>query len=226
MPWQNLQQAFGNTPAAFMTQLTPPPVHTAPNSRSWQPALPAPRVQVIAPAITSEIALRGDHRNPQAVDQANGLWYHQFLNPPLPPAGAQVNYPPGTWLGTHRGPAAGGPTGGVFEYPAARYNPNTHQAGPGQAPYVSCTRHVGVAKGFAGPTGFVYLVRVNVGVDYNQFAGGNALQAEVMALQGIALRDIIAVRRLADNQVLLNLGFRQDNMTPAEFNTGIVLLSG
>src|ERR1700731_542233 len=75
----------------------------------------------------------------------------------------------GLWA--HKAWAVG--TGGT----RTQRNPDTHQAGPGNTIYVSCSRDLSVAKGFAFG-GYVYVFRVNAGVDYNRYTGGNASQAE------------------------------------------------
>ncbi|MBX6363522.1 MAG: hypothetical protein IRZ00_06610 [Gemmatimonadetes bacterium] len=197
MPWAVYPvPAVGHTPGSLFTQNNPAPLATPANTRSWKPAVPTALAPPIGAALTSELALRGDHRTPNQVDQAGGLWSHLFRNPD------------------------------AGDHGALRYDPDRHQAGPGQAQYVSFTRDIAVAKGFAGPTGYVYLARINVGVDYNQYRGGNAMQAEVMALHGVALRDILAARSMATNQILLNLSFQPAGMTPATFNAAIALLSG
>ena len=100
------------------------------------------------------------------------------------------------------------------------HNPDQHQAGPGATIYVSCTRDLGVAKGFAGG-GYVYVLRVNAGVDYNAFRQGNALQAEVMAIRGAALADIIGARNVTNNGVFVNTDFQQAGMTQAQWNAAL-----
>jgi hypothetical protein len=89
---------------------------------------------------------------------------------------------------------------------------------------VSFTRDIAVAKGFAGPSGYVYLARVNVGIDYNAFVGGNAQQAEVMAEQGVALRDIYAVRVQATGMIMTNSDFQVNNIAPGSLAAALVVL--
>lgn len=105
----------------------------------------------------------------------------------------------------------------------AGHDPDVHQAGPGATIYVSCTRDLGVAKGFAFG-GYVYVLRVNAGVDYNAFRNGNAAQAEVMAIRGAALADIIGARNVANNALFVNTGFQQAGMAPAQWHAAMQAL--
>jgi len=222
MAWHPMAPAVTPTAGAMMTFNNPPATPVPPNSRSWSPAIPTARQPAhavpMAAATGSEIALRGDHRTPAQIDTAGGLFSHHFGNSALPttpnPARAA-----GPQSGGHRGgPAV--PT----DYTNNPYDPNNHQAFGNASKMVSFTRDIGVAKGFAGANGHIYLVRVNKGVDYNAYRAGNALQAEVMALQGVALRDIIAARSMATNAILINSNFQQANMPQATFNAAIQLL--
>lgn len=225
MAWAPYTTVHTTTSGGYMTSSNPAPRTVPANPRSWKPALPTARTAPFAASLTTEIALRGDQRSPAQIDLVGGIWSHLFGNPNAASVGSSMNYPAGVRAGRHRAAPNGGPAGGPYRYPAARFSPHTHQAGPGSAPFVSFTRDIHVAKGFATTHGYVYLVRVNVGVDYNHFAGGNAAQAEVMALQGVALRDILAVRSLSDNRISINTSFQAASMSQQAFNAGLALLS-
>ncbi|MDT1060580.1 hypothetical protein RM190_01850 [Paracoccus sp. CPCC 101403] len=164
----------------------------------------------------SEIVLRGDTRTPQAIEAAGGL-YSQRVGQALPTQAVG----PGTPMSAHRGPTV------MEEYVHNPHDPDAHQAFAHATRFVSCTRDIGIAKGFATPHGHVYLARANVGVDYNAYrGGGNAGQAEVMVIQGLAMNDIIAARRMADNAIFVNSTFQQANMPQATFNAAMNLLMG
>ncbi|HWL56915.1 MAG TPA: hypothetical protein VNQ78_09615 [Paracoccus sp. (in: a-proteobacteria)] len=221
MAWHPMAPAVTPTAGAMTTVNNPPATPVPPNSRSWSPAIATARQPTqavpMAAATGSEVALRGDHRTPAQIDAAGGLFSHHLGNHALPTT-PNLARAAGPQPGGHRGPSL--PT----DYTNNPYHPDNHQAFGNPSKLVSCTRDIRVAKGFAGANGHVYLVRVNKGVDYNAYRAGNALQAEVMALQGIALRDIIAARSMATNAILINSNFQQANMTQAAFNAAIQLL--
>ena len=137
--------------------------------------------------------------------------------------------------GDHRTPAQIDAAGGLWAHQAqavgaggtaAQRDPDVHQAGPGNTTYVSCTRDLAIAKQFAGAAGYVYLAPVNAGVDYNAYRGGNALQAEVIAVQGIRLQDILAARSMATGGIEINTNFQQANMAPGVFHQMMLALAG
>lgn len=185
----------GGVAATLMTHNNPAPATVPAANRSWVPAV-----------------------NPYSTGRAMAPFIGSelaFRGDTRPPA--TIDLAGGLWA--YQAQAVG--TGGV----AAQRNPHTHQAGPGNTIYVSFSRDLGVAKGFAFG-GYVYLVRINAGVDYNSYAGGNALQAEVMAVQGVRLQDILAVRNMTTNQILVNTNFQQAGMQPAVYQNAIQALGG
>jgi hypothetical protein len=191
------QQAVGNAHGVLMN-MNPPPAQTPvpASGRRWVAAV-----------------------NPYSTGRAMA----QYISSEIALRGdtrtpAQIDTAGGLWA--WQAQAVG--TGGA----AVQRNPHTHQANAGNTIYVSCTRDITIAKGFAHAGGYVYVFRVNAGVDYNQYAGGNAMQAEVMAVQGIHIHDIIGARRMADNQILINTHFQQATMTGAQFNAAIAMLDG
>ncbi len=222
MVWVPYGAAVTPTAGAMMTINTPPAMPTPANNRSWTPAVATARQTAravpVANATGSEVALRGDHRTPAQIDAAGGLWSHSHgqaaAGPTVadPTRGAML-------LGQHRSPTAAARNVGHNQH-----DPDVHQAFANPTRIVSFTRDIQVAKGFAGGNGHVYLVRVNKGVDYNAYRAGNGMQAEVMAVQGVALQDIIAARSMATNQIQINLAFQQANMPPAIFNAAMQLL--
>jgi hypothetical protein len=200
MAWINFMGPVqGGVFPTMMTNANPAPTPVAPSNRSWVPAV-----------------------NPHSTGRAMAPYIQSeivFRGDTRTPA--VIEAAGGFWA--HQAQAVG--TGGT----AQQRDPHQHQAGPGNSIYVSCSRDLAVAKGFA--FGFyVYVMRVNAGVDYNQYAGGNALQAEVMAVEGIRLQDVIAVRHLnlalASGTIQINNVFQQAGMTQAAWLAAVNSLSG
>lgn len=207
MAWFPYVQAVTPTAGNLMTHNNPPPTRVAPSNREW--------VHAVNPYSL------GTHVNAvQSAAGAAGIPMAQFINSEI------------AFRGDSRAPATIDAAGGFFAYQAnatgvggqdVQRNPETHQAGPGNTIYISFARDISVAKGFAG-TNYVYLARIDAGVDYNAFRGGNGLQSEVMAIHSVPLRNIIACRRLSDNQILINSNFQQATMTVAQFNAALIAL--
>lgn len=196
MAWTQYNVAMGGVPGGFMTNNNPAPIQVPGNNRRWVPAV-----------------------NPYSTGREMAQYIRSEIafrgdtRPPLTIEGAG-----GLWA--HQAQAVG--VGGQ----ANQRDPNAHQAGPGNTIYVSCSRELSVAKGFAMGFGYVYVFRVNAGLDYNQYAGGNALQAEVMAVEGIALTDIIAVRQMTNGVISINTNFQQAGMTAQQWQAAIQALGG
>lgn len=195
MAWVYYVSAVGGVSGSMMTSNDPAPVTVEPSNRNWVPAV-----------------------NPYATGRAMA-----------PHVGSEI-----VFRGDTRGPDEIEAAGGLWAHKAwaigtggsrTQRNPHTHQASPGNTIYVSCSRDLRVAKGFAYGH-YVYVFRVNAGVDYNGFAGGNASQAEVMAIEGIRLEDIIAVRRLQKGDILVNNTFRQGGMSADQWRAALTALAG
>jgi hypothetical protein len=194
MAWTEVRVVHGGVSATVITSRDPAATPVPASNRGWVAAVnPYSTGKKMAPYIHSEIAFRGDTRDPATIENAGGLWAYQ----------AQ---------------AVG--TGGTTQ----QRSPDRHQIGHKDTMYVSTSRDLGVAKGFAAGR-YVYVFRVNAGVDYNRFAGGNAYQAEVMAIQGIRLEDIIAVRNLSDGRISVNTNFQPAGMSDLQKNAAITALA-
>jgi hypothetical protein len=184
-----------------MTAANPQPITVPPNAGSWKPATPS------------------------AWDKGAGLFGGGAATANF--TGSEL-----VFRGDRRDPNTIGNAGGLWSHNfmtsrntgADAYDPNEHQKSGGNTRLVSFARDVTVAKGFAGSSGYVYLARVNVGVDYNAFVGSNASQSEVMAVQGIALRDIYAVRIQNNGRILRNTNFVGHGIPQNALATALVLL--
>ena len=195
MAWVALRVAHGGVAATMMTNNNPAPTRVSAANRGWVAAV-----------------------NPYSTGRAMAPYIQSeiaFRGDTRSPA--TIAAAGGLWA--HQAQAVG--TGGT----AQQRDPHTHQAGPGNTIYVSCSRDLGVAKGFAAGS-YVYVFRVNAGVDYNRYAGGNAYQAEVMAVEGIRLEDIIAVRDLSNGAISINTNFQQAGMAQQQWNAAITALAG
>ena len=126
MAWALFNVAHGGVGAVLMTHNNPPATPVAPSNRGWVAAV-----------------------NPYATGRAMAPFIQSeiaFRGDTRAPAA--IDAAGGLWA--HQAAAVG--TGGT----AVQRNPHTHQAGPGNSIYVSCSRDLGVAKGFAFG-GYVYV---------------------------------------------------------------------
>jgi hypothetical protein len=222
MSWMPWAEGNGSSVGSVTTLDNPAARRLAPSSGSW--------VAGLSPgSARGPQALRGQphgHGGPQVGGLGRVRPQPLRLSPVI---GAELLF-----RGDTRGPAVIELAGGLWAHnhqaigqggQHANRSPVAHQGGPGNTVFVSCTRDLKVAKGFAGGQ-YVYLLRVNAGLDYNTYADYNAMQAEVMALVGIPLKDILAVRDLHNNQILANRDFVAGPMRPPQFHAAIALLAG
>ncbi len=166
-----------------MTSETPQPA-SAPASGWVHGLMPRDREALTGGnnlAIVRELAFRGDDRTPDAIMAAGGL---------LPRGGTQWR----TILPDTKAMDPGQHVG--WEGDTAKYTI-----------FVSCSRSYRIAKGFSRG-GYVYVLRVNQGVDISNFgAGGASLQCEVSALFGVKFEDILGVKVLNSGNVYRNIRF-------------------
>ncbi len=159
-----------------------------------------------ARAIVRELAFRGDTRNPNAIRTNGGMF---------PRGGTRWR----TVAGRH--PGGGGPV----QLGTADLDPGQHVGWGGTTSlttsFVSCSRSYRVAKGFSG-SGYVYLVRVNNGVDISNFgAGGPSMQCEVCALFGVKFADILGVKVIDSGNVYRNTLFVAGGLTIEQMNQAL-----
>lgn len=222
MSWTPWAEGHGSATGSVVTANDPPAHRVPPSSGSW--------VAGLSPGSARGVMATRGQAHGHGGPQPGGLG--PVRPEPLrlsPFIGAELAF-----RGDTRGPLVIEQAGGLWAHNRqaigpggqhAQRSPDVHQGGPGNTVFVSCTRELSVAKGFAGGR-YVYLVRVNAGVDYNAYAGHNAMQAEVMAVVGIPLKDILAVRDLGTNQILANRDFVAGTMKAPEFHAVIALLAG
>ena len=147
-----------------------------------------------AQAIVRELAFRGDTRSPDDIMAAGGMF---------PRGGTQ-------W--------------GTLAH-ANALDPGRHVGWGGDAPqttvFVSCSRSYRIAKGFSGGN-YVYLVRVNNGVDISNFGvGGGSMQCEVCALFGVKFEDIMGVKVAASGNVYRNTYFAAGGLSAEQMNAAL-----
>ncbi len=150
-----------------------------------------------AQAIVRELAFRGDTRSPDTIMAAGGMF---------PRGGTQW----GTVQDSNRDLDPGGHVG---------------WGSPGTTVFVSCSRSYRIAKGFSGST-YVYLVRVNNGVDISNFGTpGPSMQCEVCALFGVKFEDILGVKVIASGNVYRNAHFAAGGLSVGQMNAALDLLA-
>jgi hypothetical protein len=192
------QPTMQDASGTSLTSETPQPA-TVP-AGGWVHGLMPPARQRLtggnAQAIVRELAFRGDTRSPDTIMAAGGMF---------PRGGTQWGTVP------HQ----------------SDLNPSRHVGwdSPRTTVFVSCSRSYRIAKGFSG-SAYVYLVRVNNGVDISNFGTpGPSMQCEVCALFGVKFEDILGVKVIASGNVYRNTCFAAGGLSIGQMNAALDLLA-